>query len=124
WNSRGHFFAAAAEAMRRLLVENARRKKRRKHGGALRRVELHEAISMDDAASDEFLALNDALDRLAVANPLAARLVELRYFAGLANADAASLLSISPRKANQIWAYARCWLLEELSKDEKTGSSG
>src|SRR5262249_26310490 len=112
WESRGHFFAAAAEAMRRLLVESARRKRRLKHGGG----RAHEAELVDIAAPERperLLALDEALDRLAAANPRAAELVKLRYFAGFSNAEAASLLGISPRKADQVWAYARAWLREE-----------
>jgi RNA polymerase sigma factor (TIGR02999 family) len=117
WDGRGHFFAAAAEAMRRILVENARRKARIKHGGGLAR----ELDGPDVAAPERpeaILALDDALDRLAVGTPQAAELVILRFFAGCTNADAAALLGISPRKADQIWAYARAWLREELDRGE------
>jgi RNA polymerase sigma factor (TIGR02999 family) len=117
WESRGHFFAAAAEAMRRLLVESARRKRRLKHGGGRGR----EPELVDIAAPERperLLALDEALDRLAAANPRAAELVKLRYFAGFSNAEAASLLGISPRKADQVWAYARAWLREEVGDGE------
>jgi RNA polymerase sigma factor (TIGR02999 family) len=113
WDGRRHFFAAAAEAMRRILVEAARRKGRQKHGGGRAR----EGLESDPALPERpqrLLALDEALDRLAAANPQAAELVKLRYFAGFSNAEAASLLGISPRKATQVWAYARAWLLEEL----------
>jgi RNA polymerase sigma factor (TIGR02999 family) len=117
WDGRGHFFAAASEAMRRILVENARRKHRLKHGGGRGR----EPEDVDIAAPERperLLALDEALDRLATINPRAAELVKLRYFAGFSNAEAASLLEISPRKADQVWAYARAWLREEMSDDE------
>jgi RNA polymerase sigma factor (TIGR02999 family) len=116
WDSRGHFYAAAAEAMRRILVEAARRKQRLKHGGDRAR----EPADADIAAPqrpERLLALDEALDRLAQGNHQAAQLVKLRYFAGLSNADAASSLGISPRKANQVWAYARAWLREDLGDD-------
>jgi RNA polymerase sigma factor (TIGR02999 family) len=116
WDSRGHFFAAAAEAMRRILVEAARRKQRRKHGGG----RLREPQPGDLAAPERperLLALDEALERLAAANPQAADLVKLRYFAGFSNADAAALLGISPRKADQVWAYARAWLREAMGDD-------
>jgi RNA polymerase sigma factor (TIGR02999 family) len=117
WNSRGHFFAAAAEAMRRILVEAARRKQRLKHGGG--RVREPEAVELAGPERPErLLALDEALDRLAKANPQAAELVKLRHFAGFSNAAAAGLLGISPRKANQVWAYARAWLREELGDEE------
>jgi RNA polymerase sigma factor (TIGR02999 family) len=117
WDGRGHFFAAAAEAMRRILVEAARRKGRRKHGGGL----VLQGGGQDVAAPErpeQLLALDEALERLAAASPQAAQLVKLRYFAGFSNAEAAALLGVSPRKANQVWAYARAWLREELGDDE------
>ena len=117
WNSRGHFFAAAAEAMRRILIEAARRKQRLKHGGG----HVRQPEDIDIAAPDRperLLALDEALSRLATTNPQAAELVKFRYFAGFGNAEAASLLDISPRKANQVWAYARAWLREELGDEQ------
>ena len=118
WNGRGHFFAACAEAMRRILVEQARRKCRLKHGGGRAR----EADEQDIAAPqrpERLLALDEALDRLAAANAQAAELVKLRHFAGFSNAEAAALLGVSPRKANQVWAYARAWLREEIGDEEE-----
>jgi RNA polymerase sigma factor (TIGR02999 family) len=118
WDSRGHFFAAAAEAMRRILVETARRKQRLKHGGG--RVREPDAGDLARPERPErLLALDEALDRLGATNPQAAKLVKIRYFAGFGNAEAAALLGISPRKANQVWAYARAWLREEIGDDEK-----
>jgi RNA polymerase sigma factor (TIGR02999 family) len=117
WDSRVHFFAAAAEAMRRILVEAARRKGRLKHGGGRVR-EWDERDIACPERPERVLALDAALDRLAVTNSPAAELVKLRYFAGFSNAEAASLLGMSPRKANQIWAYARAWLREELGDDD------
>jgi RNA polymerase sigma factor (TIGR02999 family) len=117
WNSRRHFFAAAAEAMRRILVEAARRKMRLKHGGG--RVREQEVADLPCPERPErLLAVDEALDRLAAASPQAAELVKLRYFGNFSNAQAASFLDISPRKANQVWAYARAWLREELGDDE------
>ena len=116
WQGRGHFFAAAAEAMRRILVEQARRKGRLKHGaGRARAGDEHDIAAPE--RPERLLALDEALDRLATASPQAAELVKLRYFAGFSNAEAASLLGVSPRKANQVWAYARAWLREELGDD-------
>jgi RNA polymerase sigma factor (TIGR02999 family) len=116
WDGRRHFFAAAAEAMRRILVESARRKGRLKHGGGRAREHLAWDMACPER-SERLLALDEALDRLAATSSQAAELVKLRYFAGLSNADAASSLGISPRKANQVWAYARAWLREELGDD-------
>ena len=117
WNSRGHFFAAAAEAMRRILVESARRKRLLKHGGG--RAREPELVDIGAPERPErLLALDEALDRLAATNPRAAELVKLRYFAGFSNAEAASLLGISPRKADQVWSYARAWLREEVGDND------
>jgi RNA polymerase sigma factor (TIGR02999 family) len=117
WNSRGHFFAAAAEAMRRILVENARRKLRLRHGGGLQRQHLDAIHLASPQTPDELVAISEALDRLAATNAPAAELVKLRFFAGLTNEEAATALGVSSRKANQIWAYARAWLLESLGHE-------
>ncbi|HYT61319.1 MAG TPA: sigma-70 family RNA polymerase sigma factor [Haliangiales bacterium] len=117
WNGRGHFFAAAAEAMRRILVENARRKRRVKHGGDWQRIHLTTldvAITTDD---EHLLALDDALEKLAVRDALGAQLIKLRFFAGLPNVEAARLLGIPERTAKRTWAYARAWLFEELKRN-------
>jgi RNA polymerase sigma factor (TIGR02999 family) len=117
WTSRGHFFAAAAEAMRRILVESARRKQCLRHGGAVQRHDLEGLALASPQTPDELVSLSEALDRLAATNTRAAELVKLRFFAGLTNDEAAALLAVSPRKANQIWAYARAWLLECLGHE-------
>ena len=114
WNSRGHFFAAAAEAMRRILVEQARRKRRIKHGGDLDRVDLEEAVNLA-APVDDLLALDEVLSRLAAKDPEAAKLVTLRYFAGLTMPEAAAALGISLRSAERNWTYAKTWLHRELA---------
>ena len=95
WNCRGHFFAAAAEAMRRILVEQARRKQADKHGGGQLHVDLPKDLAATEAHSDDLLALDEALSRLESHDPDAARLVKLRYFAGLSHRDAAEALDIS-----------------------------
>ncbi len=116
WNSRGHFFAAAAEAIRRILIDNARRKQRPKHGGQRQRVELDEALSVADAPADDVLELDQALRRLEEVDLRAAKLVKLRYFAGLSMADAAKVLEIPLRSAERDWTYARTWLHRELTQ--------
>jgi RNA polymerase sigma factor (TIGR02999 family) len=118
WNSRGHFFAAAAEAMRRILVDRARRKRRPVHGGDRRRVDLDEACSVIDAPSDDLIALDEALSRLALEEPDKAELVKLRYFAGCSMEEAAHLRGISLATAKRHWAYARAWLFSELHAPE------
>jgi len=117
WDSRGHFFAAAAEAMRRILVEAARRKQRLKHGGELNRWELADEALALPVPSDELLAVHEALAKLETSNPAAADLVKLRYFGGFTIPEAAEQLGISPRKANQIWTYARAWLATEIADE-------
>jgi RNA polymerase sigma factor (TIGR02999 family) len=118
WDSRGHFFAAAAEAMRRILVENARRKDRRKHGGSLTRRDLVDAEQLTEPeVSEDLLALDEALTKLASVDARSAQLVQLRYFAGLSIPETAQALGISPRTADRLWAYARAWLLREVSGD-------
>ena len=121
WNSRGHFFAAAAEAMRRLLVEKARRKRSVKHGGAFRRVDFEEALPLDDRPGEELLALNEALDQLALEDPVKAELVKLRYFTGLSVQEAADALGIARATADRYWAYAKAWLYCALSGEKKPG---
>jgi RNA polymerase sigma factor (TIGR02999 family) len=116
WDGRGHFFAAAAEAMRRILVESARRKQRERHGGGRKRLTLDDLdVAVEATSDDDVLELSEALDRLTAVNPRAAELVKLRYFAGLTGREAAEVLNISPRKADQVWAYARAWLLDRLN---------
>jgi RNA polymerase sigma factor (TIGR02999 family) len=117
WDSRGHFFGAAAEAMRRILVETARRKARLKRGGDLDRVELEDVEISLAGSSDDVLALDDALTRLAAKHPEKAELVKLRYFAGLTGDEAAAALGISPATADRYWTYARAWLVREISPD-------
>jgi RNA polymerase sigma factor (TIGR02999 family) len=107
WHSRGHFFAAAAEAMRRILIDNARRKQASKRGGSARRVPLDAADVGDTPPDEDLLAIDEALTRLAAEDPQAARLIELRYFAGLSMEDAAEAIGISRSTAYEHWAYAR-----------------
>jgi RNA polymerase sigma factor (TIGR02999 family) len=110
WDGRRHFFAAAAEAMRRILIEKARRKHRRKHGGGLQRVELAGREPAARTPSDELLALDDALTKLAAEDATAAEVVKLRYYAGLSVEEAADALGISRANAYRHWTYARAWL--------------
>ncbi len=116
WDNRGHFFAAAAEAMRRILIENARRKRLVKHGGEGRRVELNEAILAIKAPSEDVVALDEALVRLGEEDPVKARLVELRFFAGLSLNEAGKVLGISRATTSRYWAYAKAWLKCELQE--------
>jgi RNA polymerase sigma factor (TIGR02999 family) len=114
WTGRGHFLAAAAEAMRHILVEAARRKGALKRGGGQARAELRDADLAIDEAPDEVLAVDEALAGLAAADPQAAELVKLRYFAGLSVPEAAEALGLTTRTAERLWAYARAWLRRAL----------
>ncbi len=115
WDNRWHFFAAAAEAMRRILVEHARRRGRLKRGGGRARIALQDLDLTAATVDDQVIALDEALSRLAEADPEKARLVTLRYFGGLTGEEAASALGVSPATADRYWAYARAWLYREMS---------
>ena len=118
WNSRGHFFAAAAEAMRRILIVNARRRATEKRGGGRQRIDVDPAllpvVSID--RDERLLAIDEALSRLEEKHPDQARLVELRFFAGLTIADAAAAIGISDTTASRYWAYARSWIQRDISQ--------
>jgi RNA polymerase sigma factor (TIGR02999 family) len=119
FDHRGHFFAAAAEAMRRILVESARRKKAEKHGGGLQR---HDAADLPIAAPEpveDLVALDEALNKLAVLDAVKAELVKLRYFAGLTIEEAASALAISPATAKRYWTFSRAWLFQAVSGESQ-----
>jgi RNA polymerase sigma factor (TIGR02999 family) len=114
WDNRRHFFAAAAEAMRRILIDNARRKHSRKHGGDWQRCDVDSAALLAPEPNLDLLALDTALHHLAEHDALKAKLVELRYFAGLTGDQAAAVLGISPSSADRHWVYTRAWLRREL----------
>ena len=113
WNSRGHFFAAAAQAMRRILIERARKKQRQVQATAIPQQDVADVSAPEP--DERLLALDDALKRLAIEDPVAARVVELRHFAGLGHEGVASTLQISVYQARQKWTYARAWLRENLT---------
>ncbi len=118
WNGRGHFFAAAAEAMRRILVENARRKRAQKHGGQMLRVALDVGGQAPEIPSDDLLALDQALTCLEQQWPEKAKLVKLRYFAGLTIPEASKALKISTATAERHWRFARAWLHAKLKSGD------
>ena len=115
WNSRGHFFAAAAEAMRRILIDLARRKRSQRRGAARRPCQLSDDDLQGVPISDELLDLDEALAKLAQADPQAAELVKLRVFAGMTVEEIAQVQGISPRTVKRNWAYARAWLGRALA---------
>ena len=118
FKSRNYFFGAAAEAMRRILIENARRKQSLKHGGGHQRVGLDRAdLPFDASRSEDLIALDEALTRLAHEDPVKADLVKLRFFSGLGIEQAAGILDISRTSAIRHWSFARTWLLREIKKN-------
>jgi len=118
WDSRGHFFAAAAEAMRRILIENARRKKTEKHGGGRQRLDLDDVLSVGESPPDDLLGLDEALAQLESVDRVAARLVTVRFFAGLSMPEAARTLGLSLRDAERNWTYARTWLHRRMTEGD------
>jgi RNA polymerase sigma factor (TIGR02999 family) len=114
FKDRAHFFRAAAEAMRHILIDRARRKKTRRHGGDYRRVDFEEFDLAAPSADDQLLAVNEALDKLALEHPVQSELVKLRYFAGLTNEEVSEVLGISVSTAKNYWTFSRAWLLNEI----------
>jgi RNA polymerase sigma factor (TIGR02999 family) len=115
WDGCGHLFAAAAEAMRRILVEQARRKRSLKRGGGRRRESADLDALLAGGPAPDVLALHEALEELAAHDPVKAKLVELRFFAGLTLDQAAECLGIAPRTADRAWRYARAWLYTAIA---------
>ena len=108
--NRRHFFKAAATAMQQILIDNARRKQRPKHGGDQAGEELHESRIAMSVPSEELLAVNDALVALALEDPQAAEVVQMRYFVGMTVPEIAAALDLAPRTVDRHWAFARAWL--------------
>jgi len=123
WNSRGHFFAAAAEAMRRILINRARDQGRLKRGGDWQRIDFDSLQLAVDCPSDTLLAVDEALQQLAVEDAEAAELVKLRFFAGLSLSDSAQAMGISRRVADRLWAFARAWLYSALREADPPENS-
>lgn len=116
WDSRGHFFAAAAEAMRRILLNRVRDRKRLKRGGDRVRLDLSRVTVAVQTPDEVLLELDEALQRLAEEDATAARLVKLKFFAGLSLKDAAASLGMTRRQGDRLWSFARAWLFDQLRK--------
>jgi len=115
WNGRAHFLAAAAEAMRHILIDRARQRSAVRHGGKQQRVDIeHIEIPIDTADDEHLLAVNAAVEKLALEHPQTAELVKLRCFVGLEIAEAARVLRIPRATAYRRWQFARTWLYNEL----------
>ena len=119
WRGRSHFFAIGAQAMRRILVDHARAKKREKRGGNAQRVALHEDIALSPGRDEDVLAVHDALEKLATLDARQARIVELRFFAGLSVEEVAEVLGVSKRTVESDWTMVRAWLRKELGEGEQ-----
>lgn len=117
WQDRAHFFAVAARIMRFLLVDHARAKASAKRGGGIQRVELDEAAVYTPERSADLLALDNALNRLAVVDEKKSRIVELRYFGGLTVEEVAEVLGIAAISVKREWAKAKLWLYHELHSE-------
>ncbi len=119
WDSRGHFFAAAADAMRSILIENARHRRRLKHGGDFHRAspEVLDGL-VTSLPDDELLAMDEALEKFAAQDESAARLIKLRFYAGLSMPQIAELLGRPLRSIEREWRYARSWLHREISAED------
>ncbi len=117
--NRGQFFHLAAALMRRILIDHAKRRKALKRGGGMENLELDEALASTPEKLEEWLAVDEALERFAAIDPFRARVVELRYFAGFSVDEVAELMGISATTARRDWAVARCWLQRRLENSRR-----
>ena len=115
WQNRAHFFAVSAQIMRRILVDFARSRQNLKRGGGALQVTLDEGLIVSPDSGADLLALDEALKKLAILNPRQSKVVELRYFGGLKEEEAAEALNVSSRTVRHDWSLARAWLYRELS---------
>jgi RNA polymerase sigma-70 factor (ECF subfamily) len=118
WQNRTHFFAVAAQLMRRIMVDHARERQALKRGGGALKVTLDEAAAVTETRSEELLALDEALERLAVQDRRKSQIVELRYFGGLTIQEAAEFLNLSRRTVEREWNMAKAWLYRALRGQE------
>ena len=118
WQNRAHFFGAAAEAMRRILIERARHKSRLKHGGGQSRLNIEDLELAQTTPDDKVLLVDEALARLKVEDPELERIVVLKFFGGLSNAEIAETLGLANRTLDRQWAYARAWLFRYINEQK------
>jgi len=116
WQNRAHFFGLAAQVMRTILVDHARSHASAKRGGGARNLELDEAMLVSQQKASEVVALDEALNQLALIDPRQSRIVELRFFGGLTVEEAAEVLHVSPVTIKREWSTAKAWLYHELAK--------
>lgn len=120
WQNRSHFYGVAARLMRNILVDHARARQAHKRGGQEQKVTFDEALEFAGGERTDVLALDEALSRLAQRDPRQARIVELRFFGGLSENEAAEVLGISVRTVKRDWAVARAWLYREIGERSST----
>jgi len=118
WQDRAHFFAVSAKVMRRILVDRARARGSEKRGGGMARFELNESVDWMADRGRELLALDDALEALAKFDARKAKVIEMRFFAGLGVAETAEVLRISEQSVLRDWKLARAWLVAEMGRTE------
>jgi RNA polymerase sigma factor (TIGR02999 family) len=114
WQNRWHFFAAVTEVMRRILIDNARRKSRLKHGGGQQRLNIEDVEQAAATPDDQLLLVNDALGQMEKENPEYARIVALKFFSGLTNAEVAETLGIGESTVERHWFNAKRWLFKKI----------
>ena len=117
WQNRTHFVRIAAQVMRRMLIDHARARRTAKREGGLHRVPLEDPLLLTEAQSDELLALDEALERLAELDARQSRIVELRFFGGLTVEETAEALGVAPRTVKRDWSVARAWLHRAVKKN-------
>jgi RNA polymerase sigma factor (TIGR02999 family) len=123
WQNKAHFFAVAAQLMRRILLDHARSRLRTKRGGDQVKVSLDEVYVFSDVKSEELIAVDESLKRLAELDPRQSRIVELRYFGGLEVKEIAEVLGVSTKTVKRDWQAAKMWLCAYLGEQDG-GSSG
>jgi RNA polymerase sigma factor (TIGR02999 family) len=117
WKSRAHFFAIAAQMMRRILVDHAKKNQTAKRGSGVRPLSLAEPLAVSSEPSEDLVALDEALNRLAKRDPQRSQIVELRFFGGLSNEESAAVVGVSPATVQRQWAGARAWLYREINRE-------
>jgi RNA polymerase sigma factor (TIGR02999 family) len=117
WQNRAHFYGVAAQIMRRILCDHARARRAEKRGGAAARLSLDEALGVDSGAAPDLVDLDEALQKLAAINERQAKVVEMRFFAGLSVEEAAEALGSSPATVKRDWTFAKAWLAKEIGGD-------
>jgi RNA polymerase sigma factor (TIGR02999 family) len=119
WQSRAHFFAVSSQLMRRVLVDFARSRNYQKRGGGALQISLDEALAASTERGADLVLLDDALTTLAATDPRAGRVVEMRFFGGLSVEETAEALGVSPETVKRDWAWAKAWLLREMTGEMK-----